>query len=81
MKLADVIDVNQFPRTIIATAVDFTSRTHQRISYENQIVKILTGQLKKFDSTLRVMPFGSATYGFGGSNNFNILVNTGNRKI
>lgn len=78
MKLADVIDVNQFTPAIIATAIDLTSRTHQRISHENQILNHLMGQFRKFDSSLRIMPFGSTTYGFGGSNtNFNILIDAG----
>lgn len=81
MKLVDVVDVNQFPRAIITTAIDLTARTLQRITYENQIVELLRNHLKKFDSTLRMMPFGSATYGFGGSNtNFNLLVNAGKQK-
>lgn len=78
MKLADVIDASQFPKAIIATAIDLTSRTHQRISHENQILNLLMAQLRKFDSTLRMLPFGSTTYGFGGTNtNFNVLINTG----
>lgn len=78
MKLADVIDANQFPPAIIAAAIDLTSRTHQRISHEIQIIIILMGQLKKLDSALRVMPFGSTRYGFGGPNtNFNILIDAG----
>lgn len=78
MKLVDVIDVNQFPRTIITTAI---SRTHHRITHENQIIKLLTNYLKKFDYSLRMMPFGSSTYGFGGSNtNFNVLINARKQK-
>lgn len=82
MKLVDVINVNQFPQTIVATAIDLTSRTHQRIFHEKQIVKLLMGELRKFDTTLRMLPFGSATYGYGGTDtNFNILVNAGNRNL
>lgn len=82
MKLADVIDANQFPRAIIASAIDLTSRTPQRIAHEKEIVKLLMVQLMKFDSTLRLLPIGSTTYGFGGSNtNFNILINAGNQNF
>lgn len=60
-----------------AAKSQYSSRTVQRIQHEAQVIDNLTRYLKAFDSTLRFKPFGSATYGFGGSDtNFNILVNT-----
>lgn len=58
-------------------AIDLMFRSVQRISLEVQILDHLSRHLRGFDSTLQLVPFGSATYGFGGSStDFNILVTT-----
>lgn len=78
-KLKNVIDIEQVLRVISSKTVDLINRMVGRCFHEIEIVALLTHYLKTFDPTLRVLPFGSATYGFGGSTtNFNILVNTGN---
>lgn len=64
-------------RNIGTKAIDLIFRSVQRISLEVQILDLLSRHLKGFDSTVRVVPFGSATYGFSGSStDFNILVVT-----
>lgn len=65
-------------QAIPSIAVDLTSRMIRRPFDEIQITALLMRYLNIFDSNLKVIPFGSATYGFGGSNsNFNVLVNAG----
>ncbi|XP_055326064.1 uncharacterized protein LOC129579895 isoform X2 [Sitodiplosis mosellana] len=52
-------------------------RSDERVRYESRILGFLTHQFKLFDRTLALIPFGSTTFGFGGSNsNYNILVDT-----
>lgn len=79
-QLKDVIDVENTARAIIPKAADLTTRTIQRITDEKQIIVDVERMLEIFDANLKVMPFGSATYGFSGSDtNFNIcLVSDGN---
>lgn len=79
-KLKNVINIEQVSQAISSKTVDLINRMVGRCFYEIEIVALLTRYLKIFNSTLKVMPFGSATYGFGGSSNFNILVNAGNKK-
>lgn len=78
-KLENGFDFGDVYQTIASTIKkDCISRTPQRIAYETKIIDILSRYIEKFDSKLEAMPFGSATYGFGGRNtDFNILVNTG----
>lgn len=77
-KLFDAIDVKQVSLAIPAIAVDLVYRMVQRCFTELEIQAQLTRNFKELDSSLEVMPFGSATYGFGGSHtNFNILMNAG----
>lgn len=77
-KLLNAIDVKKVSQAIPAIAVDLVHRMVQRCFNELEIQALLTRYLKEFDSNLSVMPFGSATYGFGGSRtNFNILVDAG----
>lgn len=78
---SDKIDVEQIAVAMIPTAIDRIFRTVQRISQETQIVADLEGFLAERKLNLKVMPFGSATYGFGGiDTDFNIclLLNDGN---
>lgn len=81
-KLKNVINIEQVLRVIPSKMVDLINRTVERCFNEIEIFALLTRYLKTFDSTLKVMPFGSATYGFGGTTtNFNILVNAGNKVL
>lgn len=76
--LINVVTSNQKSifQDIPATAVEFVSRTARRISDERDIVDFMTRNLKIPSIFLRMMPFGSATYGFGGPDtDFNVLVN------
>lgn len=59
------------------TAVELVSRTALRMSDERDILQFLKRHLSANSIELQPMPFGSATYGFGGpETDFNILVNT-----
>lgn len=81
-KLKNVINIEQFSRTISSKTVDLINRMVGRCFNEIEIVALLTRYLKIFNPSLKVMPFGSATFGFGGSTtNFNILVNAGNKNL
>lgn len=75
------INVEQIAQTMIPKAIDTIFRTVQRISQENQIVADLEFFLKEHKFNLKVMPFGSATFGFGGiDTDFNmcLLLKDGN---
>lgn len=77
-KLLNMIDVKKVSQAMPAIAVDLVYRMVQRCFHELEIQALLTRYVKEFDSSLEVMPFGSATYGFGGARtNFNILINAG----
>lgn len=78
VKLEDVIKTDKAALTIATEMIHFVSRTKARINNESQILKKLAGYLNEFDFKVQLVPFGSATYGFGGlSTNFNLLANTG----
>lgn len=52
-------------------------RSEERIRHESRILGLLKHQFKLFDRTLALIPFGSTTFGYAGSNsNYNILVDT-----
>lgn len=80
--MKNAIDFQEVCRAIkLSPKNDYTFRTAERIAHETQIVEHLMHHMNAFDSALELMPFGSSTYGFGGSNtNFNILVRTGTEK-
>lgn len=57
-----------------------TSRMIERCSNEAAIVELLVHYSEQMGPGRQVVPFGSATYGFGDSmSNFNILIQTGER--
>lgn len=77
------INTKQITETMIPKAIDLIYRTVQRISQEEQIIADLERFVKDRKFDLKVVPFGSATYGFGGSKtDFNIclLNNDGKKK-
>lgn len=77
-KLEDVIRTDKATLAIATEMIHFVSRTKSRIHNESQIMNTLAGYLNGFDCKVQLVPFGSATYGFGGSStNFNLLANTG----
>lgn len=76
VRLDDLIKTDNLSKIMVKEMIDFASRTNSRIRNEKDIAKILELYLKETDTTLKFVPFGSSTYGFGGSKtNFNILVN------
>lgn len=80
--LLNSIDMKKVSHAIPAIAVDLVYRMVKRCFTELEIQAQLTRHFKELDSKLEVMPFGSATYGFGGSHtDFNILVNAGNFRL
>lgn len=79
-RLTDVImaNIEVILREIPRTAVELVSRTALRVTYERDIVTCLERQFGTHFNALQLMPFGSATYGFGGPDtDFNILLNMG----
>lgn len=67
---------------IPATAAEFVSRTAHRISDERDVLNCLKRYFSTHSITLQMMPFGSATYGFGGcETDLNILVNISEEKL
>lgn len=77
VNLDDLAQAESVSQAIADEIVNITTRTELRIESEFQIVDCLTRNLKAFNSALKMIPFGSATYGFGGSNtNLNILINS-----
>lgn len=82
LELANVIADVKVSQAIPPKAVDLTSRMIRRTFDEIEITALLMQYLNIFDSNLKMTPFGSSTYGFGGSNtNFNVLVKAGNTAI
>lgn len=84
LKLENVIKTDDVSveNAIVAEMIDFVSRTDRRVQNEAIILKTLAQHLKGIYSALKFVPFGSSTYGFGGSKtNLNILVNAGNHKL
>lgn len=74
----DEVIKNEKIYELIATELEKVSlRTDERVRNETRILGLLKHQFKLFDRTLELTPFGSTTYGFGGSNsNYNIFVDT-----
>lgn len=63
-----VINTKQITETIAINAINLIFRTEQRISLEKRIIADLERFVKDKKFDLKVMPIGSATYGFGGYN-------------
>lgn len=62
---------------LIATeANDLLTRKNQRIQFEKEIVAMVCKRVKLYNSRFHVHQYGSTTYGFGGSSDLNILVDT-----
>lgn len=77
-ELAKLLTEQSVFQLIFSTAIDLTSRMIRRPFDEIQITALLMHYFHLFDPKLKILPFGSATYGFAGSNtNFNILVVAG----
>lgn len=71
-----VQETNIFKR-IASEAKCLETRNDDRIYKEARILEILRHFLQMFDPEINIFPFGSSTYGFGGSStNLNILIDT-----
>lgn len=80
VNLGNCINVGHISRAVTAKIIDLTNRTVERISNEKQILELLTGYSNEIDSSVRLVPFGSTTYGFGGAQtNLNILIDSSKR--
>ncbi|XP_031626105.1 uncharacterized protein LOC116342572 [Contarinia nasturtii] len=76
VKLENIVKTDAMSEKIVNEILELTSRNEVRLQNETKIIDSLTHYLGAFDSTLKFIPFGSSTFGFGGSKtNFNILVN------
>lgn len=79
LELKNIIETDKVLPAMLLGAIDLVSRTENRIQNEIEIMRSLECYLKALDSSLKMVAFGSATYGFSGSNtNLNILVDAGN---
>lgn len=77
-KLEDAIKFDEILKSASIEMNQILTRSKRRIQREQEIIGLLTHLLTTFDSTIAVVPFGSATYGFGGNRtDFNILIVTG----
>lgn len=77
----DTVDAEHIAQAMIPKAIDRIFRTAQRIAHETQIVTELERFVAEHKLNMKVMPFGSSTYGFGGiDTDFNVclLLNDGN---
>lgn len=75
--LINEINIEKVLQAIPSIAAELSFRTVRRCFEEIEIIALLTQYFNMFDSNLKVRPFGSATYGFGGpKTNFNIMINT-----
>lgn len=73
-----ISNATKLDKAIVAKMIDFVTRTETRIHNESQILKTLIGYLNAINYKVQLVPFGSSTYGYGGSStNFNILANAG----
>lgn len=74
----DVCVSDEVFRTIAAEMIGFVTRTKARIHDEAHILNALNGYLNEFDPKIKLVPFGSSTYGFGSTRtNLNILASAG----
>lgn len=72
-KLENIIKVENVYKSIKTEMNNILSRSANRIQAENTIIQLLS---TVFISKVDIAPFGSATYGFGGTKtDFNILIN------
>lgn len=77
-KLENIIKIDDVYKQIPAEMNGLLSRPFFRVQHETQIINKLSFYFSIIDSKLKVIPFGSSTYGFGGQKtNFNILIKTG----
>lgn len=77
-KLENIIKIDDVYKKIPAEMNSLLSRPFFRVQHETQIINKLSFYFSIIDSKLKVIPFGSSTYGFGGQKtNFNILIKTG----
>lgn len=80
-KLENIINIDDVYKQIPAEMNSLLSRPLFRVQHETQIINKLSFYFSIIDSKLKVMPFGSSTYGFGSQKtNFNILIKTGNEQ-
>lgn len=71
-------DVDMITKHIKIEMSEMLSRSKSRINSEQGIIKMLTFFVLTYDASIKLTPFGSVTYGFGGSStNFNILISSG----
>lgn len=77
IKLENIIDVENVFGLIKTEMTRLLSRSQNRIKQETQIIDLLSFYFSMIDDSISVAAFGSAAYGFGGTNtNFNILIKT-----
>ena len=74
----DICESDEVFKAIAAEMIGFVTRTEARIHDEAHILNTLNGYLNEFDSKIKLVTFGSSTYGLGGTRtNLNILASAG----
>lgn len=78
IKLVDVINVDEVVNSSKNEMNRILTRSKIRIQNEQDIINMLSLLLTTYDSTIKIAPFGSSTYGFGGEkSHISILIITG----
>lgn len=73
-KIEDIISVDVVNKRNKIEMDEILSRSKARIKYEKEITGILSSFSKSNGTKMKLTPFGSATYGFGGTNtNLNFM--------
>lgn len=81
-QLQDIVNVEEVLHATVAGLVDVSSRSEERIQYEEEIMDCIKNHMRALDCEIELEAFGSSTYGFGdASTNFNIVVNAGKQNI
>lgn len=77
-KLENLIKIEDVSKTAKIDMISLLSRSADRVMYEVKIMELLSFYFSAYDSTIKVVPFGSSTYGFGSMRtDFNLLIKIG----
>lgn len=80
-KQENIIQMVYVTNSAVDQMKELLERSESRIQHEAEIIATLSHFFIKIDSTLKVVPFGSSTFGFGSlRTNFNILLKISSSK-
>lgn len=72
----DLTKSSDFFELVKHEANNLSNRSNARKAFEAKIIEIITKYVKAYNVSFDVHPYGSTTFGFGGSVDLNILVDT-----